>query len=79
MTINPNGIESMKIKDIFEPMIDFKRVAASVMGKKYYLPVGSVRFLDKSFFFIVDMRLATSVVINRLNLGQTLCMTLGDG
>jgi len=26
-----------KIKDIFEPMIDFKRVAASVMGKKYYL------------------------------------------
>ena len=26
-----------KIKDIFEPMIDFKRIAASVMGKKYYL------------------------------------------
>ena len=26
-----------KIKEIFEPMIDFKRVAASVMGKKYYL------------------------------------------
>ena len=26
-----------KIKDIFEPMIDFKRVAASVMGKKYYI------------------------------------------
>ncbi len=26
-----------KIKDIFEPMIDFKRVAASVMGRKYYL------------------------------------------
>ena len=26
-----------KIKDIFEPMIDFRRVAASVMGKKYYL------------------------------------------
>jgi phospholipid transport system substrate-binding protein len=25
-----------KIKDIFEPMIDFRRVAASVMGKKYY-------------------------------------------
>jgi len=26
-----------KIKDIFEPMIDFKLVAASVMGRKYYL------------------------------------------
>jgi phospholipid transport system substrate-binding protein len=26
-----------RIKEIFEPMIDFKRVAASVMGKKYYL------------------------------------------
>tara|TARA_B100000963_G_scaffold79849_1_gene67984 strand:+ start:810 stop:1436 length:627 start_codon:yes stop_codon:yes gene_type:complete len=26
-----------KIKIIFEPMIDFRRVAASVMGKKYYL------------------------------------------
>lgn len=26
-----------KIKDIFEPMIDFRRVSASVMGKKYYL------------------------------------------
>ena len=26
-----------QIKEIFEPMIDFKRVAASVMGKKYYL------------------------------------------
>ena len=26
-----------KIKIIFEPMIDFKRVSASVMGKKYYL------------------------------------------
>ena len=26
-----------KIKDIFEPMIDFRRVAASVMGNKYYL------------------------------------------
>ena len=26
-----------KIKEIFEPMIDFRRVAASVMGKKYYL------------------------------------------
>ena len=26
-----------KIKIIFEPMIDFRRVSASVMGKKYYL------------------------------------------
>jgi|TARA_B100001939_G_scaffold325747_1_gene318757 phospholipid transport system substrate-binding protein len=26
-----------KIKEIFEPMIDFRRVSASVMGKKYYL------------------------------------------
>ena len=26
-----------KIKEIFEPMIDFRRVAASVMCKKYYL------------------------------------------
>ena len=26
-----------KIKDIFEPMIDFRRVAASVMSKKYYI------------------------------------------
>ena len=25
-----------KIKEIFDPMIDFSRVAASVMGKKYY-------------------------------------------
>ena len=26
-----------KIKEIFEPMLDFRRVAATVMGKKYYL------------------------------------------
>ncbi len=26
-----------KIKNIFEPLIDFNRVSASVMGKKYYL------------------------------------------
>ena len=26
-----------KIKNIFEPLIDFSRVSASVMGKKYYL------------------------------------------
>ena len=25
-----------KIKEIFEPMIDFRRISASVMGKKYY-------------------------------------------
>ena len=25
-----------KIKEIFEPMIDFRLIAASVMGKKYY-------------------------------------------
>jgi phospholipid transport system substrate-binding protein len=32
-----------KIKEIFEPMIDFKRVAASVMGKKYYLSATPVQ------------------------------------
>lgn len=26
-----------KIKEIFEPMIDFRRISASVMGKKYYM------------------------------------------
>ena len=26
-----------KINIIFEPMVDFRRVGASVMGKKYYL------------------------------------------
>ena len=31
------SLYEQKIKDIFEPMIDFKLVAASVMGKKYYL------------------------------------------
>jgi len=31
------ALYEQKIKDIFEPMIDFRRVAASVMGKKYYL------------------------------------------
>ena len=33
---NREAYES-KIKEIFEPMIDFRRVSASVMGKKYYL------------------------------------------
>ena len=43
LTINSELFETdretyeQKIKDIFEPMIDFRRVAASVMGKKYYL------------------------------------------
>ena len=31
------ALYEQKIKDIFVPMIDFKRVSASVMGKKYYL------------------------------------------
>ena len=33
---NP-GLFKKKIKNIFEPLIDFNRVSASVMGKKYYL------------------------------------------
>ena len=43
LTSNSNLFESdreayeKKIKEIFEPMIDFRRVSASVMGKKYYL------------------------------------------
>ena len=38
-----------KIKIIFEPMIDFRRVSASVMGKKYYLmstPVQRDNFIN---------------------------------
>ena len=34
---NDRELYENKIKEIFEPMIDFRRVAASVMGKKYYL------------------------------------------
>ena len=34
---NDRSLYEDKIKEIFEPMIDFRRVAASVMGKKYYL------------------------------------------
>ena len=34
---NDRAKYEQKIKDIFEPMIDFRRVSASVMGKKYYL------------------------------------------
>tara|TARA_B100000886_G_scaffold37928_1_gene23543 strand:+ start:759 stop:1400 length:642 start_codon:yes stop_codon:yes gene_type:complete len=43
LTLDSNLFESdretyeNKIKEIFEPMIDFRRVSASVMGKKYYL------------------------------------------
>ena len=33
---NPQEFKS-KINTIFEPMVDFRRVGASVMGKKYYL------------------------------------------
>ncbi|MDA7856420.1 ABC transporter substrate-binding protein [Gammaproteobacteria bacterium] len=31
-----------KIKEIFEPMIDFRRISASVMGKKYYMQASKV-------------------------------------
>ena len=34
---NDRSLYEDKIKEIVEPMIDFRRVAASVMGKKYYL------------------------------------------
>lgn len=30
-----------KINEVFEPMVDFRRVGASVMGKKYYLASSS--------------------------------------
>ena len=33
---NP-GLFKEKINEVFEPMVDFRRVGASVMGKKYYL------------------------------------------
>ena len=35
--IEDREMYEQKIKEIFEPMIDFRRVAATVMGKKYYL------------------------------------------
>ena len=35
--IEDRELYEQKIKEIFEPMIDFRRVAATVMGKKYYL------------------------------------------
>ena len=33
---NPQQFKD-KINEVFEPMVDFRRVGASVMGKKYYL------------------------------------------
>ena len=35
-----------KINTIFEPMVDFRRVGASVMGKKYYLSATKAQRLD---------------------------------
>ena len=38
-----------KIKEIFEPMIDFKRVAAGVMGRQHYMKASSdqrIEFVD---------------------------------
>ena len=35
--IEDRELYEQKIKEIFEPMIDFRRVAATVMGRKYYL------------------------------------------
>ena len=35
-----------KINSIFEPMVDFRRVGASVMGKKYYLAASKAQRLQ---------------------------------
>ena len=35
-----------KINEIFEPMVDFRRVGASVMGKKYYLSASASQRLQ---------------------------------
>ena len=38
-----------KIKEIFEPMIDFRRVAAGVMGRKHYInasPEQRIEFVE---------------------------------
>jgi len=35
-----------KIKYVFEPMVDFRRVGASVMGKKYYLAASKAQRLQ---------------------------------
>jgi len=40
-----------KITEIFEPMIDFRRVAASVMGKKYYLMASKEQRADFVLIF----------------------------
>lgn len=46
-----------KIKDIFEPLIDFNRVSASVMGKKYFLSATKeerVEFIEVFKFSLLD-------------------------
>ena len=35
-----------KINEVFEPMVDFRRVGASVMGKKYYLAASKAQRLQ---------------------------------
>jgi phospholipid transport system substrate-binding protein len=35
-----------KINEVFEPMVDFRRVGASVMGKKYYLAASASQRLQ---------------------------------
>ena len=35
-----------KINNVFEPMVDFRRVGASVMGKKYYLAASKLQRLQ---------------------------------
>ena len=35
-----------KINEVFEPMVDFRRVGASVMGKKYYLAASAAQRLQ---------------------------------
>ena len=47
-----------KIKDIFEPLIDFNRVSASVMGKKYFLSATKeerVEFIEVFKFSLLDI------------------------
>ena len=36
----------VKINEVFEPMVDFRRVGASVMGKKYYLAASASQRLQ---------------------------------
>ena len=40
------GLFKNKINKIFEPMVDFRRVGASVMGKKYYLAASASQRLQ---------------------------------